>query len=100
MAKKLVLELSDAAYASVQREAEVAGTSPDHWLSDTLEHQFGRGRAGHRPTVNRTLAEQQAARAHFERHLGAVEVHAAVGAENERIDAELAREYADTHESR
>ena len=46
-----------------------------------------------------SLLPQQAARARFERHFGEVDFTDAAGADNEQIDADLAREYADTHEA-
>ncbi len=97
MSQMLILELSDEAYAKIQHQAEVAGTSPAHWLAKTLEQQYGRIPAGQ--SAKRTAAERQAARARFERHLGEVDLGNATGADNERIDADLAREYADSHEA-
>jgi antitoxin YefM len=49
--------------------------------------------------TRRTDAEKQAARERFESHLGEVDLGYATGVDNEQIDAELARAYADTHEA-
>ena len=46
----------------------------------------------------RSAAEQHAARVRFEQHFGEVDLPDAIGADNEKIDADLAREYGDTHE--
>ena len=46
--------------------------------------------------AQRTDAEMQAARERFERHFGEVDLGYATGADNEQIDADLAREYAGT----
>ena len=42
--------------------------------------------------------ERQAVRERFRRHAGAVNLGYATGADNESIDADLAREYGSTHE--
>jgi len=94
MSQTLILELSDEAYTTIQRQAESAGTSPAHWLATTLEQQYGPRHA----RQLRTAAEQHAARVRFEQHFGEVDLPGAIGADNEQIDAELAREYGDTHE--
>jgi hypothetical protein len=99
MSQTLILELSDAVYTMIQRQAEAAGTSPAHWLAKTLEQQYGRGHAWQSALAQRTAAEQQAARERFEQHFGEVDHSDATGADNEQIDADLAREYADTHET-
>jgi hypothetical protein len=98
MSQTLILELSDEVYTMIQRQAEVAGTSPAHWLTKTLEQQYIRGHAWKSALMQRTAGEQQAARARFERHFGEVDLGNATGADNEQIDADLAREYADAHE--
>jgi hypothetical protein len=99
MSQTLTLELSDAVYTAIQRQAESAGTSPAHWLATTLEQQYGPRHAGQSARQPRTAAEQHAARARFEQHFGEVNVPDATGADNKQIDADLAREYSDTHEA-
>ena len=99
MSQTLILELSEEVYTIIQRQAEVAGTSPAHWLAMILEQQYSRVHAGQSALTRHTAAEQHAARARFERHFGEVDLADATGADNEQIDAELAREYADTHEA-
>jgi hypothetical protein len=99
MSQTLILELSDEAYTTIQRQAESAGTSPAHWLATTLEQQYGLQHAWHNARQPRTAAEQQAARIRFEQHFGEVDLPEAVGADNDHIDADLAREYSDPHEA-
>ena len=99
MSQTLTLELSDAVYTAIQRQAESAGTSPAHWLATTLEQQYGPRHAWQNARQPRTVAEQHAARVRFEQHFGEVNVPDATGADNEQIDADLAREYSDTHEA-
>ena len=99
MSQILILELSDEVYTTIQRQAEGAGTSPAHWLAKTLEQQYGRRHTWQSALKQRTAAEQEAARARFEQHFGEVDLNDATGADNDQIDADLAREYADTHEA-
>lgn len=85
MSRLLELELDDEVYAAVQRRAQAAGTSPAHWIRQLLEAQYGSdtGRKPGKPA----------------RHFGAIDVPDATAADNARIDADLAREYADRHEA-
>jgi hypothetical protein len=99
MSQTLILELSDEVYTTIQRQAESAGTSPAHWLATTLEQQYGPRHAWQNARWPRTAAEQHAARVRFEQHFGEVDLPDATGADNEQIDADLAREYNDTHEA-
>ena len=99
MSQTLILELSEEVYTIIQRQAAVAGTSPAHWLAMTLEQQYGRAHAGQSALIHHAAADQQAALARFERHFGEVDRADATGADNEQIDADLAQEYADTHEA-
>ncbi len=99
MSHILNLELSDEVYAAIQRLAEGAGTSPAHLATHALERQFG-GSNGQSRTPPRTEAEKEAARQRFERHFGELDLGYPIDADNASIDADLAREYADTHEGR
>ena len=99
MRQTLILELSDEVYTTIQRQAASAGTSPARWLATTLEQQYGWSQVWHSALQQRTATEQQAARARFEHHFGEVDLSDTTRADNEQIDADLAREYADTHEA-
>ena len=99
MSQTLILELSDEVYTTIQRQAESAGTSPAHWLATTLEQQYGPRHAGQSARRPHTAAEQHAARVRFAQHFGAVDRPDAIGADNAQIDADVAREYSDTHEA-
>lgn len=99
MSQTLILELSNEVYTTIQRQAESAGTSPAHWLATTLEQQYGPRHAWQSALRQHTAAEQHAARVCFEQHFGEVDLPDATGADNEHIDADLAREYSDTHEA-
>ena len=99
MSQTLILELSDEVYTIIQRQADSAGTSPAHWLATLLEQQYGPRHAWQDARWPHTAAEQHAARVRFEQHFGEVDIPEATGADNEQIDADLAREYSDTHEA-
>jgi len=91
MSQSLTVELSDEVYAALRRQAQVTGASLSHVAAASLERQF-KG-TGALPTD----AEKQAARERFERHFGEVNLGHPTGADNESIDADLAREYSSTH---
>ena len=98
MSHPLMVELSDAAYAALQLRAHDAAQSLATTAAAALEQHFG---APDGVGVNRcpaTEAEKKAARERFERHFGEVNLGHATGADNEGIDADLARAYADSHE--
>ena len=85
------MELSDQAYAALRRHAQVTGASLSHVAAALLEQQVkGTG-------ALRTDAEKQAAREPLERHFGEVNRGHPTGADNDSIDADLAREYGSTH---
>jgi hypothetical protein len=99
MSQTLTLELSDEVYIAILRHAKTAGMSPAHWIASTLEQQYSNSRAWQLARAQRTEAEKQVARERFERHFGEVDLGYATGVDNEQIDADLAREYAATHEA-
>jgi len=93
MSQTLTLHLTDAVYAALREQAEASGTSPADLAVRVLQREYGGNGSW-------TEAEKQAARARFERHFGAVNLGHPTGVDNEAIDADLAREYADTHEEK
>ena len=99
MSRILILELSDEVYTTIQHEAANTRTSPAHWLATALEQQYGSRQTW--PDARRSLSavDQHAARVRFEQHLGEVDIPDAMGADNDQIDADLAREYGATHEA-
>lgn len=93
MSHSLTIQLSDDAFHRLQQQARAAGTSPEELAAASLQRQWNttdRGQSG---------AETQAARDRFERHFGEIELQDPTGLANEAIDADLAREYSDTHEA-
>ncbi len=91
MSQTVIVELSEQAFAALRRQAEEAGLSPAHLAAVSLEQRFGTGQP-------RTAAQEQAARERFARQIGAIDLGHPTGTDNEGIDADLAREYADSHE--
>jgi hypothetical protein len=93
MSQSLTLELSEQVFGAIQQQAQAIGISPGQLAATLLERQF--------PQAFKLVldeAEKTAARARFERHFGALEVVGSTDLDNESIDADLAREYASTHE--
>ena len=94
MSQKLTLQLSNPVFEAVRQRAESARLSPAQWVAGVLEAQL----IGSRDVdVPEPEAEQQHARARFERHLGALDLGQATGVDNEQIDADLTKAYANTH---
>ena len=88
MSKQLVLELPEDVYERLQRVAKVAGQSPEDWAKKRLKLD------------KLSESEKEAKRGKVRRHFGAVDLGYPTGTDNEKIDADLAKEYADTHEEK
>ncbi len=93
MSHSLTIRLNDEAFSRLQQQAIAAGTSPEELAAASLERQC--------EAIGpiRSEVEIQASRERFERHFGEIDLGYPTGADNEGIDADLAREYADTHEA-
>jgi hypothetical protein len=89
MSQVLTLELSDADYASLRYRAQLSGVSVTEWAIASLKEN---NRLAKPKSQNE--AEKQAARQRFRRHAGAINLGYATGADNESIDADLAKAYA------
>jgi hypothetical protein len=102
MSQKLTVELSDELYSLIQHRATEANISPAQVASVSLEKYFHEQQDAQRKVRRRrkrTEADLQAARKRFERHLGSVDLGYETGSDNEEIDADLEREYANTNET-
>ena len=93
MSHDLTLQVSDATYNALQQQAALVGSDPAQVAAVSLERQFGR------KLDSRTEAEKEAARERFEHSIGSADLGYPTGIDNEGIDADLAREYADPHEN-
>ena len=100
MSHILTLELDDEVYAAIERHARSRGTSAARWLAHALRRSGGLLRSLEAPDHLSERADGQVARERFESHFGEVDLGRPTGTENERIDADLAKAYADSHPSR
>jgi len=98
MSHPLKVELSDAAFATLQCRARATAKTPAELAAAALEDHFGNLQGTRGNDFPPDDAEKAAARKRFEGHFGAVNLGYPTGAENEAIDADLARAYADRHE--
>ena len=97
MSQILKLELSDDIYDIIRRQAKSAGTSPEEWLVHSLKQKYNSANTSQNEISPINEAEQLIARERFERHFGEVDLGYPTGVDNESIDADLAREYANNH---
>lgn len=86
MPHQLTLELSDEVFQPLSQAAEHAGQSLEQWATVQLR------------SCALASTKQAAGLARLLAHAGAVDLGKPTGAENESIDADLAREYGSSHE--
>ena len=96
MSQNLTVEINDQVYEAIRRQAAATGTSPAHLAGQAIERQFN---GKHKPPDMRTEAEKQAANDRFRSLFGSADLGYPTGTDNEQIDADLAREYGDSHEA-
>ena len=92
MSQQLTLEISDEVYADLQRKANALGISVTEWIVTVLSRQGG--------TFSSTMLSperQEEARQKFKSHAGAISLGHATGVDNQEIDTDLARAYADEY---
>ena len=89
MSQQLTLELSDEVYADLQQKANAVGLSIAEWIVTVLNYQ---NNDVHR--VLHSTSQLEEARQRFKNHAGAISLGYATGIDNESIDADLARAYA------
>jgi hypothetical protein len=92
MSQQLTLEISDEIYADLQRKSNAVGVSMAEWIVTVLSRQ------GETVTKVTPLPErQEEARQKFKSHAGAISLGYATSSDNQAIDADLARAYADEY---
>jgi len=91
--KTLTFQVPDELYEAFQQIAVKDGRTLEEVALEWLAKQAASKR---RPLMSEE--ERQAARERFERHFGAWNSGDPNSADNERIDADLAREYGNPHE--
>jgi hypothetical protein len=82
------LELPDSIYQGLLDAAGASGVTPVDWIAERLPRK---------DESSSTVAERQAALARLLQHT--VSLGKATGSDNEQIDIDLTREYADVHEA-
>jgi hypothetical protein len=92
MSQQLTLEISDEVYADLQRKASTVGISITEWIVTVLSRQDA---IASRAVLS--LEQQNQARQKFKSHAGAISLGYATGIDNEAIDADLAKAYADEY---
>lgn len=95
MSQSLTIELSDATYEAIERQAEKTGDSPSRFAAIALERQFQKNGL---PVSTGNTPRIRAVSGSLEELFGSVDVGYPIGSDNEQIDADLAREYGDPHE--
>lgn len=91
MSHLLTIEVSDEVYESVVESAQAVGLPPEGLLGERVALWYPLRKAA-------SGAEDDAAWAEFLSLAGAADLGYATGTDNEQIDADLAREYASTHD--
>jgi hypothetical protein len=94
MSKTLVLEMPDEVFANVERVAASEDLSTEDFILELILQNIAQ---------QRSPLDAEAARIAEERFMswfGSVSLRHPIGTDNEKIDADLAREYAATHEER
>jgi hypothetical protein len=89
MSQTITVQICDQAYDAIRTQAPSSGVSEMQVAADVRERQF-------RNCAVLTEEQKRVANERFERHFGEIAVGS--GADNESIDADLAREYASDHE--
>lgn len=92
MSQQLTLEISDEVYADLQQKASAVGVSITEWIVAVLSSQ---GNAV--SSILLSPERQEQARMRFRRHAGAVTLGVATGTDNQQIDADLTKAYADDY---
>ena len=87
MGQQLTLELSDEVYNTLQHQADAIGLSVTDWIITKL----GNSDSVEKPSNN---TQQEQARQRFKSHAGSISLGYATGIDNESIDADLAKIYA------
>ncbi|MBM4049404.1 MAG: hypothetical protein FJ279_30275 [Planctomycetes bacterium] len=89
--KTLTVHVPDEVYEVCQQGAARQGQTIDEYVLDLLS------RNGAKPRRKLTEEESRAAWNRLRRHAGSQSLGYPTGADNESIDADLAREYGDDH---
>ncbi len=89
MSQQLTLEISDEIYLNLERQANAAKLSVPEWLTTLINRQYGIVN----PKLNNSDVEQES-RQRLLDFAGAISLGHSTGIDNESIDADLAKAYA------
>ncbi|MDB9525076.1 hypothetical protein PN498_03685 [Oscillatoria sp. CS-180] len=92
MSQQLTLEISDEVYADLQRQANAVGISIAEWIVTVLS-----GKDVILESTTLSSGQQEEARQKFKSYAGAISLGQATGSDNQKIDADLAKAYADEY---
>ena len=92
MSRILTMELPDEIYGQLEGMITSLGKTTEELVIEWVT------RYASKPRPQLTETERQVAWKRLLRHMGAENLGYATGADNESIDADLAREYGSTHE--
>lgn len=86
MSQLLTLELSDDVYAALQQQADAVGLSVTEWIVTSLDQQRG--------LLTSVKLQPEEALQRLLNYAGTISLGYATGIDNESIDADLAKDYA------
>jgi hypothetical protein len=92
MSQVLTLKLNDTIFTAIQQQAKAMGTSPELLSANLLEQQFEQV---FKKPLDKT--ERELAKKRFENHFGKLNLDGEIDINNESIDSDLVREYANNH---
>lgn len=90
--KTVTVNVPDEVYEVCKKMAEKEGRTVESCVMEFM------AKYGPKPRPKLTEEESKAAWERLERHMGSQNTGHATGADNESIDADLAKEYGNTHE--
>jgi hypothetical protein len=90
MNRTITLELPEGTFAALNKMAQESGTSPSEWIVNYLDKHLA-------PLHDEPVPDEaRKARERFRRHFGEVNSGDPRSGDNDRIDADLAKAYADS----
>ncbi len=99
MRHAITVEVTDHTFEFLRGQAEATHVSAESYAASLLEKSVENPPlASDAKKAQMTPEERQLAIDNFRRHFGSVSYDDPNGSDNEKIDADLAREYGDNHE--
>jgi len=95
MAHSLTLEVPDDLFQPILQQAREAGKTPEEWALARLRQQLP---LNEEEQCDVSHEDRTASIAELVKLAGSADLGYPTGVENEQIDADLSKEYAETHE--